>query len=138
MLKGGGVAFGPHQRSYRKDMPKKMRQLALRCTLSAKLTDGELRIVDVLEVKEPKTKEMIDALVALGIGSSVIIAMEKADENLRLSTRNMDGVKIMPARLLNVGDLLSYRALLMTQDAVRQVEDLWGDKTKEELSSLNS
>jgi large subunit ribosomal protein L4 len=138
MLKGGGVAFGPHQRSYRQDMPKKMRQLALKCTLSAKLADGELRVIDVLEVKEPKTKEMIDALVALGIGSSAIIALEKADENLRLSTRNIDGVKIIPARLLNVGDLLSYRALLMTQDAVRKVEDLWGYKTKEELSSLNS
>lgn len=138
MLKGGGVAFGPHQRSYRQDMPKKMRQLALKCTLSAKLADGELRVVDVLEVKEPKTKEMIDALVALGIGASAIIALEKADENLRLSTRNIDGVKIIPARLLNVGDLLSYRALLMTQDAVRKVEDLWGYKTKEELSSLTS
>ena len=138
MLKGGGVAFGPHPRSYRQDMPKKMRQLALKCTLSAKLADGELRVVDVLEVKEPKTKEMADALVALGIGSSVIIAIEKADENLRLSTRNLESVKVMPARLLNVSDLLSYRALLMTQNAVREAEDLWGYKTNEESSSLNS
>jgi len=138
MLKGGGVAFGPHPRSYSQDMPKKMRQLALKCTLSAKLADGELRVVDFLDVKEPKTKEMIDALVALGVGSSVIIATKKANENLRLSTRNIEGVKIIPARLLNVGDLLSHKALLMTQDAVREAEDLWGKKTKEEVSRLDS
>jgi len=131
MLKGGGVAFGPHPRSYRQDMPKKMRQLALKCTLSAKLADGELRIIDALETNNPKTKEMIDILVALGIGSSVIITTKKANENLKLSTRNIEGVKIVPARLLNVGDLLSHRALLMTQDAVREAEDLWGQKTKE-------
>jgi len=131
MLKGGGVAFGPHPRSYRQDMPKKMRQLALKCTLSAKLADGELRIIDALETNNPKTKEMIDILVALGIGSSVIITTKNASENLKLSTRNIEGVKIVPARLLNVGDLLSHRALLMTQDAVREAEDLWGQKTKE-------
>lgn len=131
MLKGGGVAFGPHPRSYRQDMPKKMRQLALKCTLSAKLADGELRIIDSLETNNRKTKEMIDTLVALGIGASVIIATKKANENLKLSTRNIEGVKIIPARLLNVGDLLSHRALLMTQDAVREAEDLWGQKTKE-------
>jgi large subunit ribosomal protein L4 len=131
MLKGGGVAFGPHPRSYRQDMPKKMRQLALKCTLSAKLADGELRIIDALETNNPKTKEMIDILVALGIGSSVIITTKNANENLKLSTRNIEGVKIVPARLLNVGDLLSHRALVMTQDAVREAEDRWGQKTKE-------
>ena len=138
MLKGGGVAFGPHPRSYRQDMPKKMRLLALKCTLSAKPADGELRVVDSLEVKEPKTKDMIDTLIALGIGSSVIIATEKANENLKFSTRNIEGVKIIPARLLNVGDLLSHKALLMTQNAVLKAEDLWGQKAKVELSSKDS
>jgi len=138
MLKGGGVAFGPHPRSYRQDMPKKMRQLALKCTLSAKLADGELRVVDSLEVNEPKTKDMIYTLIALGIGSSVIIATENTNENLKLSTRNIEGVKVIPARLLNVGDLLSHKALLMTQNAVREAEDLWGHKTKVELSSKDS
>lgn len=138
MLKGGGVAFGPHPRSYRQDMPKKMRQLALKCTLSAKLADGELRVVDSLEVKEPKTKDMIYTLIALGIGSSVIIATENTNENLKLSTRNIEGVKVIPARLLNVGDLLSHRALLMTQNAVREAEDLWGQQTKVKLSSKDS
>jgi large subunit ribosomal protein L4 len=138
MLKGGGVAFGPHPRSYRQDMPRKMRRLALKCALSAKLADGELRVVDNLEMKEPKTREMMDALVALGIGTSVVIATDKADENLVMSARNIDGVKMIPARLLNVGDLLSHKALLMTQGAVRAAEELWGQKSKQKAGAGSS
>jgi len=138
MLKGGGVAFGPHPRSYRQDMPRKMRRLALKCALSAKLADGELRVVDNLEMKEPKTREMMDALVALGIGTSVVIATDKADENLVMSARNIDGVKMIPARLLNVGDLLSHKALLMTQGAVRAAEELWGQKSKQKAGTGGS
>jgi len=138
MLKGGGVAFGPHPRSYRQDMPKKMRRLALKCALSAKLADGELRIVDKLELKEPKTSEMIDTLVALGVGTSVIIATDKADDNLIMSARNIDGVKLIPARLLNVGDLLSHKALLMTQGAVRTAEELWSQKSKQKAAAGGS
>jgi len=138
MLKGGGVAFGPHPRSYRQDMPRKMRRLALKCALSAKLADGELRIVDKLELKEPKTSEMIDTLVALGVGTSVIIATDKADDNLIMSARNIDGVKLIPARLLNVGDLLSHKALLMTQGAVRTAEELWSQKSKQKAAAGGS
>jgi large subunit ribosomal protein L4 len=138
MLKGGGVAFGPHPRSYRQDMPRKMRRLALKCALSAKLADGELRVVDNLEMKEPKTREMMDALVALGIGTSVVIATDKADENLVMSARNIDGVKMIPARLLNVGDLLSHKALLMTEGAVRTAEELWGQRSKQKAGTKGS
>ena len=138
MLKGGGVAFGPHPRSYRQDMPKKMRRLALKCAISAKFADGELRVVDKLELKEPKTREMMDTLVALGIGTSVIIATDKANENLVMSARNIDGVKMIPARLLNVGDLLSHKALLMTQGAVRKTEELWSQKPKQKAAAGGS
>ena len=126
LLRGGGVAFGSHPRSYRQAMPKKMRLLALRCVLSDKASAGELRVVDKLGLDEPTTKGLLDVLLALEIGTSVIIATAEPEANVVMSGRNLPGVKTMPARLLNVADLLSYRALIMTVDAVRKVEELWG------------
>ena len=128
LLRGGGVAFGPHPRSYRQAMPKKMRRLALRCVLSAKANSGELRIVDKLGLDEPRTKGMLGILLALGVGTSVIVATMEAEASVVKSARNLPGVKTAPASLLNVADLLSYRALVMTVDAVRKVEELWGQK----------
>jgi len=138
LLRGGGVAFGPHPRSYRQDMPKKMRRLALRCVLSAKAGSGALKIVDKLELDGPKTKTILDILIALGIDASVIIATAEAEPNVVISARNLPGVKTIPAPLLNVADLLSYKDLIMTVDAVRVVEKLWGEKpTPEAVSSAN-
>ncbi len=138
LLRKGGVAFGPHPRSYRQDMPKKMRRLALRCVLSAKASSGALKIVDGLEIDEPKTKAVLDMLIALGIDSSAIIATAEAEPNIIISARNLPGLKTMPAPLLNVADLLSHKVLIMTVDAVRVVEKLWGEKSMPETaSSLN-
>jgi large subunit ribosomal protein L4 len=133
MLRGGGVAFGPHPRSYRQDMPKKMRRLALRCLLSGKASGGELKVIDKLELDSPKTNVILDMLIALGLGDSVIIATAEAEANLVKSARNLLGVKTMPAPLLNVADLLSFKDLLMTVDAVRKVEELWGEKSVPEV-----
>jgi large subunit ribosomal protein L4 len=129
MLVGGGVAFGPHPRSYRQDMPRKMRRLALRCVLSAKAGGGDLKIVDKLELEGPKTKTVLDMLIALGIGDSAIIATAEAEVNLVKSARSLMGIKTMPAPLLNVAELLSYKSIIMTVDAVRKVEELWGEKS---------
>jgi len=127
MLKGGGVAFGPHPRSYRQDMPKKMRRLALKCVLSDKASSGELKIVDKFKLDSLKTRVVEDMLIALGIGDSVIIATAEAEANLVKSSHNLAGVKTMPAPLLNVGELLSYKDVLMDVDAVRKVEQIWGE-----------
>jgi large subunit ribosomal protein L4 len=129
ILRGGGVTFGPHPRSYRQDMPKKMRRLALRCILSGKASGGELKVIEKLELDGPKTKAILDMLVALSIGDSVIIATAEAEANLVKSARNLLGVKTIPAPLLNVADLLSFKDLVMTVDAVRKVEELWGEKS---------
>jgi len=129
MLRKGGVAFGPHPRSYRQDMPRKMRRLALRCVLSSKAGSGELKIVDILEIDGPKTKAMLDMLIALGIGDSVIIATAEAEHSVVMSARNLLGVKTTPVPLLNIADLLSYKDIIMTVDAVRKVEELWGVKS---------
>lgn len=123
----GGVIFGPKPRSYRQAMPKKMRRLALKCVLSAKAKDGELKILEQLNLDQPRTKVMIEALIALGVESSALIATPEPEENLIKSTRNLARIKTAPVNLLNVVDMLSYKMLLMTEAAVRQAEQLWGE-----------
>lgn len=126
LRRGGGVTFGPKPRSYRQAMPKKMRQLALRCILSAKAGGKELMVLDELRLEEPKTKEMVKILAALGIEDSALIATGEPVENVVISARNLPGVKTIPANLLNVVDITSHKMLLLTEAAVRQVEQLWG------------
>lgn len=135
LRKGGGVVFGPQPRNYRQAMPKKMRRLALKCVLSAKANGGELIIVDELKFDEPKTKEMLGILLALGIGTSVIIATAETEINITKATRNLPGVKTMPAPLLNVADLLSYKALILTTNAVRVIEELWRQKSDQKIAA---
>jgi len=128
LRRGGGIAFGPKPRSYRQAMPKKMHQLALRCVLSAKVSDGELMVVEQLKLDEPRTKEMVTILAALGVDSSALIVTSEPEDNVVKSARNLAGIKTMPANLLNVVDILSYKVLLMTEAAVRKVEQLWGKR----------
>ena len=129
LRRGGGITFGPKPRSYRQAMPKKMRQLALRCMLSAKAGDGELKVLEQLKLDEPKTKEMVRILAALGVNASALIATGETEENVVKSARNLAGIKTIPANLLNVVDLLSHKMLLMTETAVRKAEQLWAQGT---------
>jgi large subunit ribosomal protein L4 len=133
----GGVVFGPHPRDYRQDTPKKMRQSAIRCVLSAKVRDGELKILEKLEFEAPKTKEMERILQTLGIETSALIVDGKPAENTVKSARNLPDTKTLPAGLLNVGDLLSYKVLVMTENAVRQAEELWGKAPSEEVKNAS-
>jgi large subunit ribosomal protein L4 len=126
LRRGGGITFGPKPRSYRQDMPKKMRQLALRCALSAKTRDEELKVLEELKLDQPKTKQVAGILTALGIDSTALIVTDVPEENIIKSARNLAGIKTLPANVLNVVDILSYKMLLMTESAVRQAEKLWG------------
>jgi len=134
LRRGGGIAFGPKPRSYRQAMPKRMRQLALRCVLSAKAGDKELMVLEQLKLDEPKTKEMAQILTALGVDSSALIVTKEAEDNVVKSARNLPEIKTMPAGLLNVVDLLSYKMILMTETAVRKAEEIWGAKLSREGS----
>jgi large subunit ribosomal protein L4 len=107
-------------------MPKKMRRLALRSILSARLADNELKVVDSFGLEQAKTKQMERVLQALGVVSSALLVTGSVDMNVVKSARNIDGVKTLPADMLNVVDLLSHNMLLMTVDAVRRVEAVWG------------
>lgn len=131
LRKGGGVTFGPHPRDYRQQMPRKIRRLALRCVLSAKAGDGELKVLDGFDFTEPKTKQMIDVLLALGIESSALIVTPEPEENVIKSARNLPSIKTMPAGVISIIDILSYKNLLMTEAAVRVAEKLWGNGATE-------
>jgi large subunit ribosomal protein L4 len=135
LLKGGGTAFGPHPRSYRQDMPKKMRRLALKSILSAKAGNGELIVIDKFEIEKPKTKEIFDMLVALGVDTSAIIITSGVEKDVFMSARNIDGVKLLPLNSINVSDLLTYSKLIATSAAVKKMEELWGSKKVKEATS---
>jgi large subunit ribosomal protein L4 len=131
--RGGGVVFGPHSRSYRQAMPKKMRRLALRSVLSAKAAEGRLVVVvDGFGLDKPKTKDMVRILGALGVESSVLIVTPEKDENVVKSAGNIKGVKTLPAHVLNVADLMSHKDLIMTLGAVRRLEQLWAQERTQE------
>ena len=135
LRRGGGIVFGPRPRSYRQAMPKKMRRLALRCVLSAKVGDEELMVLEQLKLGEPKTKEMAQIIATLGVGSSALIVTAEPEESIIKSVRNLAGIKTLPANLLNVVDILSHKRLLMTVAAMRMVERLWGQRLSQGGSS---
>ncbi|MEE9399788.1 MAG: 50S ribosomal protein L4 [Dehalococcoidales bacterium] len=133
LRRGGGITFGPKPRSYRQAMPKKMRQLALRCALSAKARDKELKVLKELKLEEPKTKKMMEILTALGVDSTALVVTPEPENNIIKSARNLQGIKTMPANLLNVIDILSHKMLLMSVTAVRKAEQLWGERGIQEV-----
>ncbi len=126
LLRGGGVVFGPKPRTYRQSMPKKMRKLALKCLLSAKVREGNIKLVQELDFQEPKTKDMINVLSSLGINSSTLILTVQSTPNVVKSVANLPEVKVLPSDLINVVDLLSYEMLVATVPAIHNIEQIWG------------
>jgi large subunit ribosomal protein L4 len=129
--RGGGTAFGPKPRDYRQSIPKKLRRLALRCVLSSKAGEGDLKIIDVFDFAEAKTKKMIEVLMVLGIESSALIVTQKPEKNVILSARNIPEITTTPASVLNIMDIISHKTLLMTEAAVRAAEELWDNGVKQ-------
>ena len=129
--RGGGTAFGPKPRDYRQEIPKKLRRLALKCVLSSKVGEGDLKIIDSFNFTEAKTKKMIETLIALGIESSALIVTQQPEENVIKSARNIPDIVTTPAGVLNILDILSHKTLLMTEAAVRTAEKLWGNGLKQ-------
>jgi large subunit ribosomal protein L4 len=119
---GGGVTFGPTPRSYGYDLPKKARRQALKSALSSKVAAGEIRVLDSLEVAEPKTKLMVGILDKLQIKKALIVTANP-ETNTYKSTRNIPGVTTVVTEGLNVYDILACDHLVMTKDAVGKVEE---------------
>ncbi|MYD66611.1 MAG: 50S ribosomal protein L4 [Chloroflexi bacterium] len=124
--RGGGVAFGPKPRSYVQRLPKRMRRLAIRSVLSSRVAEGRLHVVDALGIEEPSTKAATALLSNLGVERSALVVTGAPDRAALLSTRNIPGVRTVPADVLNVADMLAHRTLVLTVDAVRRAEELWG------------
>lgn len=124
--KGGGVAFGPHPRSYRRELPSKARRLALKCALSSKVAGGEVILLEELRADEPKTKFMVGILENLSIDRSALIVLPEIDVNIIKSARNIPGVKLLPPESLNVVDVLRSQHLLMPVAAAHRIEELLG------------
>ncbi|PTX58181.1 LSU ribosomal protein L4P [Melghirimyces profundicolus] len=123
---GGGVAFGPTPRSYAYKLPKKVRRLAMRSALSAKVKANELIVLDKLTLDQPKTKEMVRVLSNLNADRKALVVGGEFDENVALSARNIPGVKFIDAQGLNVLDVLNHDKLIITRDAVSRVEEVLG------------
>lgn len=119
--RGGGVAFGPHPRSYAQSLPRKMRRLALRSALSAKVAEENLIVLDKLEVEAPRTKEMVNILRTLGVDGKAMIVLAERNEAVQRSVRNIPGVLSVTPGSMNLLDLLNHDRLVMTVDAVSAV-----------------
>ncbi len=120
----GGIALGPKPRSYKYAIPKKMRQLALKSVLTSKVQEGNLVVVDKLELKEIKTKEMVSVLNNLKVNKALVMLDEK-NLNVQASARNIANVKTTLVSTMNIFDLLKYDSLVVTEDAVKKLEEVY-------------
>jgi large subunit ribosomal protein L4 len=122
----GGVAFGPHPRSYAQSMPRKMRRLALKSALVSKVEENRFIVVDDLSMSEPRTKDMITTLQGVGAGPSTLIVLAEHNHNVELSARNLPDVKTLLANNLNVADLLNHEYIVVTQSALASISATYG------------
>jgi large subunit ribosomal protein L4 len=122
---GGGVVWGPHMRKYTQAMPRQMRRLAIRSALSAKMADSRLTVVQGLDGIEPKTKAMKNVLAKLPAGQSVLIVLPAKTETVERAAGNLPNVRTMLASYVNVRDVLKYERLIVTPEAIDQIESLW-------------
>lgn len=121
LLRGGGVVFGPHPRSYEQKVSKKVRKLALKMALTSKLKGEELLVLDQFQMEQIKTKMFVSAVNTINANRALIVTGE-ANENLELSSRNVPGVKVMRIEGLNVYDILKYEKLVLLESAIKGIE----------------
>lgn len=121
-MRGGATIFGPVVRSHAYSLPKKVRKLALKIALSSKLAEGKLSILSEAKLSGAKTKTVSDALGKLGYGSALIIDGNTLDSAFALAVRNVKGVNLLPQIGANVYDILRHQHLVLTKDAVKELE----------------
>ena len=122
---GGGVVHGPTPRSYAYQLPKKVRRLALKSVLSSKVQEGTILVLDQLSFDEIRTKNMIQALQALGVKSKALVVDASKDQTVYLSMRNIPGLSYAAAEGINVYDLMAYDRLIITTAGVARVEEVF-------------
>ncbi len=121
LLRGGGVVFGPVAKSYSYKVPKKVRKLALKMALSAKLQKNTIVVLDQFELETIKTKQFIEVLNVLNL-KNVLIISDRKNENLELSSRNVPYIKVQRIEGLNVYDILKYKNLILLESSIKGIE----------------
>ena len=125
---GGGKIFTPHPRSYKQRMPKKMRRAALRSALSARVSDNAMIFVETFNISEPKSKQFVQAIEKVAGKGSVLVVLpeKKSRENVFVSAKNVENVKVILANYLNIRDLLKYDRIVVDAGSLKVVESFLG------------
>ncbi|MGX5377666.1 50S ribosomal protein L4 [Ligilactobacillus sp. LYQ135] len=121
---GGGTVFGPTPRSYAYKLPRKVRRLAIKSVLSQKVLDESLVVVDELKFEQPRTKAFAEVLSNLDVNSKVLVVLEDDNTNAKLAARNLENVTVIPAKGLNVLDVINNDKMVITKGALSQVEEV--------------
>ncbi|WP_181351042.1 50S ribosomal protein L4 [Thalassobacillus sp. CUG 92003] len=121
---GGGTVFGPTPRNYGYKLPKKVRRLAMRSALSAKLSEDNLIVLEDIAIDAPKTKEIVNMLKSLDVSEDALIVTAGKDDNVFLSARNLPNVKIVTVDFLNVLDMLTHDKLILTKEAAEKAGEV--------------
>jgi large subunit ribosomal protein L4 len=129
--RGGGTVFGPHPRSYEQRLPRKMKRLALRGALTAKLGDDQVKVIDTFGLEAIRTRDLVGVLQALDASGRVLVVSPGRDETLELSARNLPTVEVILADSLNVVDLLKADLVLIEQPALARMESVYGSARTE-------
>ena len=122
---GGGVVFAPKPRDYRYSLNKKLKKLALKSALSAKVADKELIVVDEFKFKEPKTKEMVKVLENIKADKKALIVMDEKDDNVVRSANNIPGVRTALVSTMNVYEIVNHYTLVLTKAAAKKIEEVY-------------
>ena len=122
---GGGVAFAPKPRSYRYTLPKKVRRLAMKSALTSKVQNGEMIVLDALNMEAPKTKEFVQILKNVNAAKKALVVTAENNTNVIKSAANVEGVATATVNTINVYDILKYDSFIITTDAVKKVEEVY-------------
>lgn len=122
---GGGIVFAPKPRDYRYAVPKKVKRLALKSVLSAKIADKEVIVLDELKFAEPKTKEMVKVLENIKADKKALIVMDEKDENVVRSASNIQGVRTALVSTMNVYEIINHYSLVLTKAAAERIEEVY-------------
>lgn len=122
---GGGIVFAPKPRDYRYAVPKKVKRLALKSVLSAKVADKEIIVLDELNFAEPKTKEMVKVLENIKADKKALIVMDEKDENVVRSASNIQGVRTALVSTMNVYEIINHYSLVLTKAAAERIEEVY-------------
>ena len=122
---GGGIVFAPKPRDYRYAVPKKVKRLALKSVLSAKVADKKIIVLDELKFAEPKTKEMVKVLENIKADKKALIVMDEKDENVVRSASNIQGVRTALVSTMNVYEIINHYSLVLTKAAAERIEEVY-------------